>query len=169
MALIYLGVSTWNRIPCCYFDRCHLPLIALDPGPARVNGPSLTSHNGGFQGRLKGGYVWWIGFLVSSLGSQTEFRLAERGNSAVISSARFVPCLQDIRVKKKEREEKNFVAFGWWEGCWAEATIWWLTCWFINLLIHLLHDLHRHHAEVASPWETLLSSPLSVRCRKRFP
>lgn len=30
------------------------------------------------------------------------------------------------------------MAFGWWEGCWAEATIWWLTCWFINLLFNLL-------------------------------
>lgn len=26
-----------------------------------------------FQGGLKKGYGWWIGFLVSSLGSQTEF------------------------------------------------------------------------------------------------
>lgn len=41
---------------------------------------------------------------MSSLGSQTEFRLAERGNSAVISSARFVPCLQDICVKKESKE-----------------------------------------------------------------
>lgn len=44
---------------------------------------------------------------MSSLGSQTEFRLAERSNSAVISSARFVPCLQDICVEKKERGGKK--------------------------------------------------------------
>lgn len=44
---------------------------------------------------------------MSSLGSQTEFRLAERGNSAVISSARFVPCLQDICVKKKKKNESE--------------------------------------------------------------
>ena len=43
---------------------------------------------------------------MSSLGSQTEFRLAERGSSAVISSARFVPCLQDICVKKKKRKRE---------------------------------------------------------------
>lgn len=52
-----------------------------------------------FQGGLKKGYGWWIGFLVSSLGSQTEFSRwsgVEWGRSAVISSARFVPCLQDI-------------------------------------------------------------------------
>lgn len=41
---------------------------------------------------------------MSSLGSQTEFRLAEQGSSAVISSARFVPCLQDIRQKKKKKK-----------------------------------------------------------------
>lgn len=41
---------------------------------------------------------------MSSLGSQTEFRLAEQGSSAVISSARFVPCLQDIRQKKKKKD-----------------------------------------------------------------
>lgn len=41
---------------------------------------------------------------MSSLGSQTEFRLAEQGSSAVISSARFVPCLEDIRQKKKKTD-----------------------------------------------------------------
>ena len=44
---------------------------------------------------------------MSSLGSQTEFRLAERGNGAVISSARFVPCLQDICVRKKNSERER--------------------------------------------------------------
>lgn len=44
---------------------------------------------------------------MSSLGSQTEFRLAEQGSSAVISSARFVPCLQDICLKKTVTEEKK--------------------------------------------------------------
>lgn len=44
---------------------------------------------------------------MSSLGSQTEFRLAEQGSSAVISSARFVPCLQDICLKKKKRLRKK--------------------------------------------------------------
>lgn len=42
---------------------------------------------------------------MSSLGSQTEFRLAEQGSSAVISSARFVPCLQDIRQKKEKKKK----------------------------------------------------------------
>lgn len=88
-------------------NHCHLPLTALDPSPKPVNGLSLTAHNGGFQGRLRRGYGWWIGFLVSSLGSQTEFRLAERGSSAVISSARFVPCLQDICVKKRKKEREK--------------------------------------------------------------
>lgn len=44
---------------------------------------------------------------MSSLGSQTEFRLSERSNSAVISSARFVPCLQDICVEKKKRARRK--------------------------------------------------------------
>lgn len=44
---------------------------------------------------------------MSSLGSQTEFRLSERSNSAVISSARFVPCLQDICVEKKKESEEE--------------------------------------------------------------
>lgn len=79
------------------------PLQPLTPSQKPVNGLSLTPHNGGFQGRLKRGYGWWIGFLVSSLGSQTEFRLAVRGSSTVISSARFVPCLQDILSEKKKK------------------------------------------------------------------
>lgn len=135
------NVSHVGSIPCSKITLAGVALsvafhTALDPSSKPVNGLSLTSHNGGFQGKLKRGYGWWIGFLVSSLGSQTEFRLAEQGSSAVISSARFVPCLQDICLKKKKKErltKKNFMAFGWWEGCWAEATIWWLTCWFINL------------------------------------
>lgn len=97
---------TLASLQCCQ-DHYHPPLAALDLSPKPVNGLSLTAHNGGFQGRLRRGYGWWIGFLVSSLGSQTEFRLAERGNSAVISSARFVPCLQDICVKKKERPKRE--------------------------------------------------------------
>lgn len=103
----YYPLSKKNPWLHCYYDHWPPPLTALDPSPKPVNGLSLTCHNGGFQGRLRRGYGWWIGFLVSSLGSQTEFRLAERGNSAVISSARFVPCLQDIHVKKRERGEKK--------------------------------------------------------------
>lgn len=50
---------------------------------------------------------------MSSLGSQTEFRLAERGSSAVISSARFVPCLQDICVKKKKKSKRGEKKTSW--------------------------------------------------------
>lgn len=113
------NASYIGSIPCSKITLAGVAVsiafhTALDPSSKPVNGLSLTSHNGGFQGKLKRGYGWWIGFLVSSLGSQTEFRLAEQGSSAVISSARFVPCLQDICLKKKKKSDWGKKLHGIW-------------------------------------------------------
>lgn len=119
--MVYGKRSHAGSIPCFKIILAALPSLPLTsthrspwPWSKALNGLSLTPHNGRFQGRLRRGYGWWIGFLVSSLGSQTEFRLSERSNSAVISSARFVPCLQDICVEKKRERGGKKKKLGIW-------------------------------------------------------
>lgn len=77
--------------------------------------------------RAEEGYGRWIRFLVSSLGSQTELRW--RGGERDCNQFCSLCSLPSGHFSKT-----------WWRGlrrrCWAERPSWWLTCWFVNLLIH---------------------------------